>query len=537
MRQVLQLCLTTLAISTTQITKIEGDQNIVKQIVHHGLSKERFAKLLQPYKENIKDLELRLSKSITIEEKYKLSDQLEKSKKMLQVKEQQVIELNKFIENSNLKVIRNAINIYDNRGLEATLKYLRSKQVKEFEKSVQKNMKELAAKYRLEAKLFLITDRYDEAKGAYENMVVYDRSFESLFEYANFLEKQNYFQLAQKEYETLLFTVLKPRYRATLLNNLGNLYQVQNQHHKALLSYQEALIIYKDLAKSDFDFYQFDIANTLHNLGVYYVSQKEIQKAQEVYQEALVIRRTLAKIKPKFYLFDVADTLNNLAVLYYKQNQFNKAQKAYEEVLNIRQSLVQTNRAHKPYLADTLNNLGLLYTAQNQYQKALVLYKKGVVIYRDLAQKNPYLYQPNVASTLNNMANLYLALNQKDQALEIYQESLKIYRELIVIKPNIYDPDLAMTLNNLAILYAIENKKEKASKAHQEADNIYKALTNTNPMQYEMDVVRSIITGVIYLNQSKETLKEAKAILAKKRYHTNYEAHELLKLIQSILNQ
>jgi tetratricopeptide (TPR) repeat protein len=65
--------------------------------------------------------------------------------------------------------------------------------------------------------------------------------------------------------------------------------------------------------------------------------------AQSAYEEALEIYRTLAKASPDAYLSGVAMILNNLGILYRGNNAHTKAQSAYEEALEIRRTLAKTN--------------------------------------------------------------------------------------------------------------------------------------------------------------------------------------------------
>jgi tetratricopeptide (TPR) repeat protein len=57
------------------------------------------------------------------------------------------------------------------------------------------------------------------------------------------------------------------------------------------------------------------------------------------YEEALEIYRTLAKTNPDAYLSEMAMTLNSLGIVYRVNNAHTKAQSAYEEALEIYRTL------------------------------------------------------------------------------------------------------------------------------------------------------------------------------------------------------
>jgi tetratricopeptide (TPR) repeat protein len=82
---------------------------------------------------------------------------------------------------------------------------------------------------------------------------------------------------------------------------------------------------------------------TLNSLGLLYNDNSAHKKAQSAYEEALEIYRTLAKTNPDTYLSEIAMTLNSLGLLYSDNNAHTKAQSAYEGALEIYRTLAKTN--------------------------------------------------------------------------------------------------------------------------------------------------------------------------------------------------
>jgi len=164
-------------------------------------------------------------------------------------------------------------------------------------------MKTLAQKFQLQAQLLIVENRYSEAKEAYKQMIQYDRSYDSLFEYAHFLQKQNHFKEATREYENILVLELSQDHRATTLNNLAILYRAQNQNQEALKAYEEALGIRRELAKKNPTVYEIDYAKMLI-MGVDYFERdkKDLEEAkdilsQERYREVYQAQKLLKQIE------------------------------------------------------------------------------------------------------------------------------------------------------------------------------------------------------------------------------------------------
>ncbi|MCP4123653.1 MAG: tetratricopeptide repeat protein, partial [Bacteroidetes bacterium] len=130
-------------------------------------------------------------------------------------------------------------------------------------------------------------------------------------------------------------------------------------------------------------------------------AKNEFPQALEKYEEALKIYRELAKENPRTYLPDVAMTLNNLAVLQKAKNEFPQALEKYEEALKIYRELAKENpRTYLPDVAMTLNNLANLHSDKNEFPQALEKYEEALKIRRELAKENPRRYEIEYAKLL-----------------------------------------------------------------------------------------------------------------------------------------
>jgi len=384
-----------------------SDSNITINY-NKGIDKDTFNSILNDYRIQIKELKTALKSANSPEAKAKITQELAKLEQDYQTKQNEIEQAQKTLESLSFAITQKANEIYKKEGIDKTIEYLQKIDEANQKKILDKSMLEFAQKYKLQAELLITKNRYDEAKKAYAQMTHYDRSFDALFEYALFLAKQNYFAEAIKAHENLLDLELSQANRALVLNNLANLYSDQNQNKQALQAYQEALSLYKDLAKANPLVYNPDVAMTLNNLANLYRAQNQNQQALQAYQEALSLRRELAKANPSVYNPYVAGILNNLAVLYSDQNQHQQALQAYQEALSLRRELALANPwVYHFYVASTLDNLGILYQRQNKNKEALKTYQEALTIRRELALANPSIFNPHVAGTLNNLALLY----------------------------------------------------------------------------------------------------------------------------------
>jgi len=166
-------------------TEVNGTHNLVNEVVNKGLNNKTIDKFIKPYKDRVTSLERKLNLTASMEEKFLISEKLNKARKELDKKSQEIKKLNELISNSKFNVIRIATRIYEENGLTATLEYFKSNNT--FKNDTYKNMKALAGGYRFQAKILILDNKYDEAKKAYEKALQYDKNINSLFDYAYFL--------------------------------------------------------------------------------------------------------------------------------------------------------------------------------------------------------------------------------------------------------------------------------------------------------------------------------------------------------------
>ena len=105
--------------------------------------------------------------------------------------------------------------------------------------------------------------------------------------------------------------------------------------------YNEALEIYRRLARKNPEAFESDVALTLNNLAALHYNTQRLDLAEKEYNEALEIYRRLAQKNPEAFESNVASTLNNLAALHYNTQRFDSAMEELEEALAIYNRMAQ----------------------------------------------------------------------------------------------------------------------------------------------------------------------------------------------------
>ncbi|MBN2824755.1 MAG: tetratricopeptide repeat protein [Campylobacterales bacterium] len=531
---------------------VTGNQNIIKQIIEtviihnhksdlktpllilaftallHALPSIKTSDLatqqIQTYQVEINNLKKNRLVASSLNEKI----QIDKEIKGLEEKIIEIEQYKSLLPTLTLKLAKEAENIHKYQGIDAALLYLQGNKAQTQQRELDRRMKEFAQKFKLEAKLLIMQHRYDEAATAYKNMIRYDRSYGSLYEYAHFLHQQNAFQETIVIYnEILRLDGLLPQNKAMTLHKLATIYYSHDNLTKALETYQKALKIRKTL------YDKVLYADTLNNIALIYEKQKNYPKAKYYYHEALVLESSLAKNKPTF---TVAKTRNNLGRLYKIQEKYEEALKNYNDALAIANTLKENNATNCDYqnlLANTHNNLGNLYRAQIKYNDANQSFDKALSIYTTLANSNPSRYMQELAMTLHNYGEFHLDINQTIKAYELIKSANASYQTLANHNPQSYNFELANSYLSLAYYHKQKNEIELAQKSYQEALVIYKKLLQSNPNLYELDYAKIVVRGAYQYQIITDELKVAKAILSKAKYK-NDMTQKLLKFIEAI---
>ncbi|MGI0485838.1 CHAT domain-containing protein [Pantanalinema rosaneae CENA516] len=230
----------------------------------------------------------------------------------------------------------------------------------------------------------------------------------------------------------------------------------QNQPQAAIASFEQALVIYRELKD------RLKEGHTLRSIGNAYWSLKNYPKVIEVQQQVLAIAQSISNTDLE------ARALNNIGVVYKELNKLEQAIEYYNRSLNISQ-----RSQNFGMILITTGNLGVVYEDKKEYQQAVLTYQQMLDAATQSANRKQQLNaQLNIANVSYSAAKTEVdyqrAIEQAEQglkfALELKESSLEA-RALIILG-NSY---IALKKHQMAINYF-----QKAIAASQEAEEIWR---------------------------------------------------------------
>ena len=191
------------------------------------------------------------------------------------------------------------------------------------------------------------------------------------------------------------------------LGNLGIAYKNLGEYKKAIVFYEQSLIIAREIGDRLGEGY------ALGNLGNGYADLGDAKKAIEFYEQALIIAHEIGDRRGE------GNVLGCLGAAYADLDDAKKAIEFYEQALIIDREI--GDRLGEGY---ALGNLGVAYADLGDAKKAIEFYEQALIIDREIGNK---LGEGN---KLGNLGNAYADLGDAKKAIEFYEQALIIDREI-----------------------------------------------------------------------------------------------------------
>ncbi|NEP10426.1 MAG: tetratricopeptide repeat protein [Symploca sp. SIO2C1] len=262
--------------------------------------------------------------------------------------------------------------------------------------------------------------------------------------------RNNQYQQALQTYQEVLVIYREigdSTGEAIALHLMGAVYNQLDDYSEALKFYRQSLAIYRAIP------YQEGEARILNSIGAVYQQQGQYNQALEYYQQSLTLRRN---IKDRV---GEGETLTNLGALYYNQGQYAQSLQLYHQALAIFEEL-----NNQKGVGASFNNLGLVHHQLGEYEQALAFYQQSLVIRKAISDRS------GVGATLHNIGFTYDRLEDADQALVFYQQAL-------AVRTSIGDQaGKGKTLNNLGLVYNQLGKQSLAKSSLEQALAISQAI-------------------------------------------------------------
>lgn len=398
----------------------------------------------------------------------------------------------------------------------------------------------------------------------------HDLDKEPLFDYAEFLKKQNNYDKAIEVAELLKWYYDKPGSGASkqslgdLLNLLSVLYSTKQKQGEAENASQNAVKlfsallaidpssiraqaglaqayislarihlanqrfndaeelfiiavnIYESLATTENAELEAELASAYGALSAFYSTIQKPDKAEDFALKNTDIRKKLAQKNPEQHEAELANAYIALGNVYFALTSYDTMEKYTSMACEILERLAQMNPdAYEPALAAAYANFAFLCYRVQRYDDSKEYFDKGISLYEYWAKKDPDTFLPIISIAYNNASQLYIALKYFDKAEKYLLDAIDICIELCKINKDTHEPTLGLLYNNLSQVYSFSLQPEKSKECVKKAIAIYEVLAEKNPEVYKsMLAVSYMNLAQIYTSLGKNP-SEAKALVGK----------------------
>jgi len=192
------------------------------------------------------------------------------------------------------------------------------------------------------------------------------------------------------------------------LIDLGNLYDDQGDHDRALKLYKEALQLEREIGNESLQ------AICLNNIGAAYSQKGQYEDALTYYQQALQLREK-SKVPQ-----DIVEAVHNLGEASVEMGQYDQAIPQYMRALDLRRSMDDRRGA-----AIESYSLGTLFDYQGRFGAAVNAKQDALNTFRDLKDKTFWM-----AEMLGGYGKALILAGRGDEAKNSLEEALALSRAL-----------------------------------------------------------------------------------------------------------
>ena len=270
-----------------------------------------------------------------------------------------------------------------------------------------------------------------------------------------------------------------------LINQGTQQYNI-SQFEAALQSYQQALIIYREIK-----FRQGELWG-LGGTGLAYYSLGKYDKAIEYQLQSLEIAREIKDRSGE------GTALGNLGLAYYSLGKYDKAIEFYLQHLEIAREIKDRHGE-----GNALQGLGIVYYSLGKYDKAIDFQLQRLAIAREIKDRSGEMYG------LNNLGYDYRSLDRDQEAMISFQQALNIARE-------IGDQSIeGYALANLGNVLSKAKRPELAILFYKQSINIREAIRK-DISKLDKDIQKSYLATVedTYRNLADLLLKQDRILEA-----------------------
>jgi tetratricopeptide (TPR) repeat protein len=236
-------------------------------------------------------------------------------------------------------------------------------------------------------------------------------------------------------------------------------------------------------------------------------------------EEALDIYRELARERPTSFLAGLAQTLGGVSTVYAQLRLYGQAiEVGMEAVERYRDLDVAQPDAFREDFAGTLNNISSILAEAGEHERALVLIQESATIVRELAAARPEAFGGTRIMTLSNLSNRLAETGRREEALGMAQSVVDDCRSLAGTRPQTYLPYLSGALNNLSAQLVALDRREEALPPGRESVAVLRRLVETEPKAFRSDLALALtglsatLAELAYTEEAVATAEEMVAI-------------------------
>jgi tetratricopeptide (TPR) repeat protein len=268
---------------------------------------------------------------------------------------------------------------------------------------------------------------------------------------------------------------------ATYLSTVANCHTGQHRYIEALRAGEEALGLYRQVARADSVDDQTGIAIILNTLSIVHEKLGHLDEALDAAQDATASLRALAIDDPEARI-SLGSSLTNLSVILERLGHDVEALATAQEVVETRRQLAADYpTAFEPLYASALTNLSGRLARHGQNEEAAEAALAGLRLTRRLVVMDPTVYTPRLAVSLNNAASALFEIGRQIEALSLQHEAVEVRRDLARANHEVHGADLARALMNLSRHLSQHGRAEEAHQTAQEAHAILGSLAKDTP--------------------------------------------------------
>ena len=236
---------------------------------------------------------------------------------------------------------------------------------------------------------------------------------------------------------------------ALVYNNIGSIYLAKKDYVKAAEYFEKAIVIQEEVL----GFSHPELAQVYNNYGLSQARQGDYDKALLYYNKALTIFKNLFGDNHS----RVAIFYNNIGMICYYKGDYQMSREYLEKSLNITKKILGEDNVQ---LAILYSNLGMICAQNSSYDDAIEYLEKALLLEESYTPNNS-----NVAQYKYNLAHVYCDKGDYDTALEMMNSALVIYKNILG------DNNLNVigSLNDIGYIYKQMGDFDKSIKYFNEA--------------------------------------------------------------------